>query len=102
MADRANTNNRKAAVIFAIQKTSGCWEKWEVRAANLAWVLNDEGTTLKYHHVNITVADNESRATFPKKFRASLRKPLSLLVKRRNATENTVPSAKAIPILNSS
>ena len=43
---------------------------------------------------------NETSETFPNKRRASLRKANSLRVTRRNAKENTEPSAKAILTLN--
>jgi hypothetical protein len=63
---RENTNNKMAPAPFTYQKISGCCENREVRTANTAWVLNVEATTLKYHQVNTTVAENEIRAAFPK------------------------------------
>ncbi len=56
---RENTNNTMAPAPFTYQKISGCCENREVRTANTAWVLNVEGTTLKYHQVNTAVAENE-------------------------------------------
>ena len=65
-------------------------------------VLNVDGITAKYHQEKIIAPRNEARKTFPKKRRASLRKAYLLCVTRRNAAENTAPSAKAPLILNKS
>src|SRR5665647_2966696 len=95
IANSAIRNRINTPMAFIAEKISGRCEKPGVRMAMIACVLNTDGTTEKYHHVNTIIAENEMKKTFPKRRSASFRKAFTLCVPSRNAIEIKAPRANA-------